>query len=469
MTSFTHDIIVIGAGSGGLNIAGFMNKAGFKVLLIDKTDRNIGGDCLNFGCVPSKALIHVSRLFHDAKNAARFGGVAPGLADLSKVAGFVTEKREHIREHENAAHFQKLGMDVVLGKAEFAGKRSVLVNDKTYTAKRIVIATGSRPRPLKIPGAENVHIHTNETIFELTTLPKRLLVLGGGPIGVELGQAFGRLGSAVTIVQTRGVFLPKEDPVIASVLIEQLTAEGITLLKETKPVRFKDAHTLIATQGEKEVELSFDAILVSIGRTLNIDGLALEKADIQVQDDKIVVDRYLRTTNPDVFLCGDVAGSYQFTHAAELHAKIILSNIFKPRPLWKPVNYDHIGWVTYTSPEIATFGLDEGQLKERKISYERIVQDFQDEDRAIVDENTRGKLVLYIGKGKILGGSMVAENAGELVQELMLANTTGLTVDALFQKVYPYPTATRINRKAIGQVMARKLSPVVKRILRRMY
>lgn len=465
----THDIIVIGAGSGGLNIAGFMNRAGFRVLLIDKSDASIGGDCLNFGCVPSKALIHIARMAKDARATARFGLTPRGDINLAKVMAYVREKQGVIREHENAAWFRKQGIDVALGEARFTGPQSVTVGGKEYTAKHIVLSTGSRPRPLSVPGADRVRIETNETIFNLRKLPKRLLVIGGGPIGAELGQAFLHLGSAVTFV-VRGSFLAKELPEVSGVLRRRLEAEGAEFL--TGAVQeFRDARTAVIAGEEGTTTRSFDTVLASIGRLLNIEGLDLEQAGIERDDSgrKLRVDDYLRTTNPNIFVCGDVAGSYQFTHAAELHAGVILNNFFRPRPFWKKVSYDTLSWVTYTSPEIATWGLNEKELQRRGIAYERLTFDLGEDDRAIVDEATDGLLLLFVAKDRLLGGSMVATNAGELAQELFLATSAGLPLKRLFEKIYPYPTATRANKRAISLHYAGKLTPFAKRILRLLY
>ncbi|RME30916.1 NAD(P)/FAD-dependent oxidoreductase [Candidatus Woesearchaeota archaeon] len=464
-----HDIIVIGAGSGGLNIAGFMNRAGFNVLLIDKNDTAIGGDCLNFGCVPSKALIHVARLARDAQAAERFGITAQGRIDFRKVRAYITEKQNRIRQHENAAWFRAQGMDVVLGTAQFSGRQRVTVDGKEFQAKRIILATGSRPRPLTVPGIEQVRVETNETIFGLEELPRRLLVVGGGPIGIELGQAFRHLGSEVTIIVRGKKFLPKESAEIAGVLRTQLEKEGVRCLFESEVEAFTGKHqAVVVSRGSRET-VTFDVVLASIGRVLNTEGLALERAGIAVDSrGKIVVDSYLRTTNKNVFVCGDIAGAYQFTHAAELHASIIIGNFFRPRPLWKKVSYDTLSWVTFTSPEIATWGLSEEQLRKRGTPYERLVFDFDEDDRAIIDE-AQGKLVLYIAKDRVLGGSMVGEHAGELAQELILATSAGIPLKALFEKVYPYPTASRVNKRAISLQYAKKLTPFTKRILHWLY
>ncbi|MBS3168670.1 NAD(P)/FAD-dependent oxidoreductase [Candidatus Woesearchaeota archaeon] len=464
-----YDIICIGAGSGGLGTSMFMNKAGFKVLLIDKSDRSIGGDCLNHGCVPSKALIHSSRLVQGARESKEFGLKVDGKIDLAKVSRYVDDKREVIREHENANYLRKLGLDVVLGAAKFNSKNSVVVNGQEYFGKKIVIATGSRPMIPNIKGIEKIKYYTNENIFELDKLPNKMIVIGGGPIGVELGQCFQRFGSEVIVIQRGPQFLPKEDVQIADILRKRLEKEGMRFMFNTSPLEFTSKNELIVEdKNGKKSKLKFDLVLVSAGRTLNIDNLYLDKAGIKVNESKIIVDNYLRTTNKDVLVIGDAAGSYQFTHCAEIHVRLILSNFFSP--FKKKVSYDHLSWVTYTTPEVATFGLNIEQLNQRKIKYRILEKDFKDDDRAIVDNASYGKAKVYVdNKGKLLGGTMIAENAGEVFQELVLANSAGLNVNHLFSKIYPYPTASRINQAVVKPIFEGKLTPFVKKLFKLLY
>jgi len=465
-----YDIIVIGAGSGGLNIAGFMNKAGFRVLLIDKSDENIGGDCLNFGCVPSKSLIHVAKIIHNSKLSKEFGLLVKGKPNMKKVVEYIKQKQEVIREHENASWFRKQGIDIELGQAEFIGNGKISVNDRHYEGKKIVIATGSKPLIPKIKGIEKVkNIYTNETVFNLDYLPEKLVIIGGGPIGVELGQAFLRLGSDVTIVQRGANFLPKENPEISEIIQEELTKEGMHIYKECEPTAFQSENSLFAkTKSGKFLKINFDAVLLATGRELNLPR-GLEKAGVELTEDKrkIKVNEYLQTTNKKIYLCGDIAGGYQFTHAAELHASVILNNFFSP--FRKKISYDNFSWITYTDPEIATFGLNEEELIKRNIEYKKITQDYGDVDRGIVD-NAKGKLIIYISReNKILGGSLISPNAGEIFQELSLAMSSNLNVKKLFNKIYPYPTASRINKKTITKIYSEKLTGFSKKILRVLY
>jgi pyruvate/2-oxoglutarate dehydrogenase complex dihydrolipoamide dehydrogenase (E3) component len=462
-----YDIIVIGAGSGGLNVASFMNRAGFKILLIEKTDDNIGGDCLNWGCVPSKALIHCAKLVYSANEAKKLGLKVSGTADLAKVAEYVKSKVNFIKKNENAAYFRNRGIDVELGTAKFLDSNSIIVNGKIFKSKKIILATGSRPRELKLPGVEKINYLTNESIFDLTKLPKNLVIIGGGPIGVELGQAFSRLGSKVTIIQRGVQFLNKELPEIAQVLYTQLKNEGIKFYFNTTLEKFTTKDSLvIKDKTGKRTTIKFDQVLVSIGRVLNVEGLDLEKAGIELENGKIKVDKYLRTTNKNVLLSGDIAGQYQFTHAAELHANVIITNCFTP--FKKKVNYDNFSWVTFTSPEIATFGLSRQQLDNRGIRYEKLVLDFSHDDRAIVDDAI-GKSIIYVSNNKILGGSMVADNAGEIFQELVLANNCGLNIKKLFNKIYAYPTASRVNKAIIASHFKKKLTENAKKVLQLLF
>ncbi len=466
-----YDIIVIGAGSGGLSVALFMNKANFNVLLIDKTDKHIGGECLNDGCVPSKAFIHVARLIYHAHTAQQFGLSVQGMVDIQQVMKHVTDSQQVIRHHENADYFRKEGLDIVLGEARFKSKNAVEVNNIAYTGKKIVIATGSAPVKLKVPGVEQVTYFDNENIFKQQQLPQRLLVVGGGPIGIEIGQAMSRLGSKVTIVHSGESILEHDDKLVTDVLMQQLKKEGITIVLNAKVSEFKNATEAVVkhTNGDTSI-LAMDAVFAGIGRLLRTHNLGLENAGIAIKDGKLVVNDYLQTTNKNVFVCGDVAGSLQFSHAAEQHGRLLLNNFFSP--FKKKLDNKHMSWVTFTDPEVATFGMQEHTLKKKGINYRRLDTDFKDDDRAITDDHRYGKLVLFISQGnflhkeKILGGTMVAPGAGELIQELILANMAKIPISKIFDKIYPYPVASRINQNLIVQYKQESLTGTVKKLLR---
>jgi pyruvate/2-oxoglutarate dehydrogenase complex dihydrolipoamide dehydrogenase (E3) component len=469
-----YDIIVVGAGSAGLAVSLFMAKTGLKTLLVDKTDKDIGGDCLNYGCVPSKALIHVSRILHHAKEAGKFGLQISGTADLLRATEYVKSKQGIIRKRENAGFLRHQGLDVVLGQASFHDNHAVKVNDNVYKAKKIVLATGSRPAPLRTPGIEKVKQYNNENLFDIADLPKRLLVVGGGPIGVEMGQAMHRLGSEVTIIDRGTNILPHDDAAVTRVLLAKLQEEGVRFIPGAKITEFTTANNAVINKDNGEIlQQSFDAVLVAIGRTFELSTLELHKAGVQAKENKIVVNKYLETTNKDVLVCGDVAGDLYFSHAAEQHARLILNNLFSP--FKKKLDNSQMSWVTFTDPEVATFGLQEDFLKRGNYRYERLEMDFSDDDRAIIDDTGYGKLILFLSKGsvlrktKILGGSMVAPGAGELIQELVLANTQQLSINSIFNKIYPYPVASRVNQFIVVKHKERQLTERTKKTLRFVY
>lgn len=463
------DIIVIGAGAGGLNIAGFMNRAGFRTLLIERDEKRIGGDCLNFGCVPSKSLLHIAKMIHSARQSTSFGWKLLGRTDMEKVRSYITERQEMIRQHENAQYFRKQGMMVVIGEARFSGRDAVEVSGQVYRAKKIVLAAGLSPRKLNVPGIENVAVYHNENIFQIDYLPKKMVVIGGGPVGIEIGQAFQYLGSEVTVVQNSDIFLKKEDPEITRILLSCLQRDGMRFFFNSEPMGFPSPRrVMIRSKNDgKTTTLEFDALFVSIGRELKAEHLQLEKAGIKTEDGRILVDPYLRTTNKNIFLCGDIAQIHQFTHAAEHHARLILRNFFSP---WKKkLNTAFMAWVTYTHPEIATFGLSERQLKEQGREFEVLRLDFKKDDRAVIDDYTYGMAKIFVSGGRILGGSIIAPSAGEVVQELILANTLKIPLKKLFSKIYPYPTASRVNRQIAADYLSRKLTVFSKTLLRWLY
>lgn len=469
-----YDLIVIGCGSGGLSVGLFMGMAGFKVLMVSKSDHAIGGDCLNDGCVPSKAFIHVAKIAHQAKEAANFGLGLNGRIDIRKAIAYVYQRQEIIREHENADWLRKQGVDVALGEAKFTGGDEIEVAGKKYQGNKIVIATGSQPKKLSIPGVENVKYYDNESIFHLEELPKKLLVIGGGPIGIEIAQALNRLGSKVTIIHKGSMILPHDIKEVTEILLEQLKKEGIELYFNAVADHFISANEAFVKLPDGSTKnISFDAVFVGIGRTLQVNTLQPHLAGIEVKEEKIVIDKYLRTTNKNIFVCGDIAGDLQFSHTAESNARLLLNNFFSP--FKKRLNNDHSSWVTFTDPEVASFGLNEMQLKERNISYKKLVQDFKDDDRAVTDNYQYAKSVIFISKKrflkkqKILGGSMVAPGAGELIQELILANTAKLSINKIFDKIYPYPTASRINQQMIVQYKSKDLTSTIKSILKPLY
>jgi pyruvate/2-oxoglutarate dehydrogenase complex dihydrolipoamide dehydrogenase (E3) component len=461
MTKIPYDIIVIGAGSAGLNIASFFARIKLRVLLVDKSDCHIGGDCLNSGCVPSKALLHVAAQIQQSKLADRFYAsnniqTEKRQVNIQAVTDLIRSKQDYIRASENPEYLKQKGIEYISGNAEFINKNTIKIGDVEYSAKHFVLATGSRARLLDIPNDSSIPVFTNETIFSIDYLPRDFVFVGGGPINCELGQAFSRLGSKVTILNSASRILEKELPEVSALLQTSLEQEGVTIINNVVVETIENKSLRYSVSGGTQ-KITADGVFVGIGRVLNIENLGFAAAGVKVNESKtkLVVDKYLRTTNKHIYVAGDVAGNYQFTHAAEMHAKTVISNILSPRK--NAFDAANISWVTFTSPEIATFGLARNVAQERGYTIETVM--LQHSDRAIVDETQNGFVSVYIDKkGYVRGGTAVCSLAGEIVQELVLAMSARVPVSTLFEKVYAYPVATRINKQLISQNMAKKLT-----------
>ncbi len=475
MTHKEYDLITIGAGSGGLGISLAMLELGFKPLLIDESPKRIGGECLNTGCIPSKALLHVAKIIHNTEKAKRFGVNSAGSVSIDKVLQYVRNKQDHIRKHENIKYLQKKGIKIVLGTARFSSVNSVTVDDKKYRGKKFVIATGSAPKTVDVKGLDSVQTYTNENIFNIDFIPDNFIFIGAGPVSIELGQAFSRLGSKVTIIDRGSHILKKEDPVISDVLHQKLKEENITFYFKAELDKIvSGAEALLKFKEGRTLSIPVNAIFMGIGRALNFDSLQLKKAGIQTENGTIKLNKKLQTTNKRVFVSGDAADNLKFSHAAEMHNTLLLNNFLSP--LKKKLNLEHFPWVTFTDPEIATFGLNEKRLKEKNIAYEKLEMDFSEIDRAVTDDYQYGKMILYIEKkrfnisaAKILGGSMVAPNAGEIFQELLLANSSGISVKEILNKIYPYPTAANAHKKILRDRMIKEIRPWMKQLIKWVY
>ena len=463
MAKHTHDMIVIGAGSGGLGAAGFGGAIGLKVALIDKSEHDFGGECLNYGCVPSKALLHVAAQFAGARDARRFGLESSGKADFREVMAYIHERQDIIRKQESPAHLSReYGLECIVGEAMLTGRREVTVNGRKLTAPRIVLATGSRPRHLRVPGAERVKQYDNESVFsELSELPERLLLVGGGPNSCEMAQAFQRLGSQVTLL-VRGERLLEQDPAAAAkVLAAKLKEEGVKIRFRTEVSAFRDAHTAeIKRAGIADGTLAFSHCAVAIGREVRTAGLGLELAGVHTRDGRIITDDYYRTTNKSIYTVGDAYGREMFSHGAEKHNSDLWTNLLSP--VDRKHRLSNFSWVTFTDPEVATFGLTPEQLDARGEDYERVEQSFAHDDRAVAADYRNGLLILYLSRGKlgsskVLGGTMVAPGAGEMIQELLLLHQLGRDYGTLTNKIYAYPVGSRINQKPARDRAQRRL------------
>jgi pyruvate/2-oxoglutarate dehydrogenase complex dihydrolipoamide dehydrogenase (E3) component len=440
-----YDIVIIGGGSGGLVVASAAAQLKAKVALVER-DR-LGGDCLWYGCVPSKSLIHASRVAYEVKNASRFGiHTNPPDIEFAKATGHVQKVIKAIEPHDSPERFRGLGVEVIFGDGKFTDGNTFEVNGRQLKARAFVVSTGSRPAIPPIEGLKEAGFLTNEKVFSLTERPNSLAIIGAGPIGCELGQAFSRLGSEVTIINSRDLILPKEDPEAAKVVEDQFIAEGINILSQSRAerVEVKDGKKYLFCGGKQVI---VDEILVSAGRQPNVESLNLEAAGVVVGKKGIEVNEKLQTTNSKIYACGDVIGGYQFTHVAGYEAVVVLTNaLFLPI---SKANYRVIPWATFTAPELARVGLTETQARERygKDVYV-LKQDFSGVDRAQAEAATQGfGKIITRGNGEILGAHLVGPSAGELIHEIVLAMSNKLKVSAL-TGIHIYPTLSEVNSKA---------------------
>jgi dihydrolipoamide dehydrogenase len=461
-----QDVVVIGGGPGGLVIASVAGQLGLRVTLIEKSE-HLGGDCLHSGCVPSKTLINTARLAHRMRHAAQLGLTPcdPEI-DINRVLDRVDSVIAHIQQHDDPERFRRYGCDVRFGAARFLNAHEVTVNEEVIRAKRFVIATGSQPVVPPIPGIAEVGYDTNETIFKRRELPPRLAVIGGGPVGVELAQAFSRLGSRVTIVESADRILPVADSDVSAVLRQVLEAEGITLRLSCQVANARrdgDSRQLFLTNGES---VECERILVAAGRRPAVFGLGLDEAGVEHNAKAVVVDARLRTSQPHIYAIGDVCGPYQFTHMAEYQAGIVLASLLFRVP--RKVDYRVIPSVIYTDPEAAQVGLTEQQAQAQGLRYEVVRFPFSDIDRAITDGIDAGFLKILIVRGRVAGASLVGEHAGELIHELALAMQTKAKAGDISRLIHAYPTLSQIHRRAVNAHYAPRLYSGKVRLLARL-
>lgn len=451
-----YNIVVIGAGTAGLVAAAGAAGVGAKVALAEKD--LMGGDCLNSGCVPSKSVIRAARAAFDARDAARFG-VTAGNIDIDFTAAMerMREVRSRISSNDSARRFKGLGVDVFIGEASFCGPDCVKVGDKTLRFKKAAIATGARPLVPPVPGLEEAGYLTNETVFNLVERPRRLAVLGGGPIGVELAQSFQRLGSEVVIVEQAPQFLVREDRDAADILAEALRRDGVRVMLGSLVERVETSaggkELYIGTPGGKEI-VEADEILVAAGRAPNVEGLNLDAIGVEYDKFGIRVDDRLRTANPNIYAAGDVAMKHKFTHAADFAARIVIQNaLFKGRKKLSALN---IPWTTYTDPEIARIGLNEREAAEAGIEVDTYKKDFADVDRAIAEGEEDGfvKILARKGTGEIVGATIVARSAGDMIGEISVAMAGKVGLGAIASAIHPYPTRAEAIRR-IGDMYNR--------------
>ncbi len=466
-----YNLVVIGAGTAGLVTAAGAAGLGAKVALVER--HLMGGDCLNYGCVPSKAIIRSSRVLRDLRDAGRFGvKVAPGTeVDFPGVMERMRRLRAAISRHDSARRFRDLGVDVFLGEARFSGPRTVEVAGRTLTFSKAVIATGARAVDPPVPGMAEAGYLTNETVFSLTERPRRLLIMGGGPLGCEFAQAFQRLGCQVTLLHKYAQLMNREDADAARLVQQIFVREGIHLILTAKPIQ------VLKTDGGKLVryesagqpgEIEVDEILAGAGRTPNVDQLGLEEAGVRYDKrEGVVVNDQLRTTNHRIYAAGDVCLKYKFTHMADATARIVIQNaLFCGR---KKLSALTIPWCTYTDPEIAHVGINEAEAAKQGIPIQTFTRPLSEVDRAIVDGEAQGLVKIHVKQGtdRILGATIVARHAGEMISEVTLAMVGKVGLGPLASVIHPYPTQAEAIRQTGDLYNRTRLTPFVKKLFTR--
>jgi pyruvate/2-oxoglutarate dehydrogenase complex dihydrolipoamide dehydrogenase (E3) component/uncharacterized membrane protein YdjX (TVP38/TMEM64 family) len=462
---FERNLVVIGAGSAGLVSAYIAATVRAKVTLIEK-DR-FGGDCLNTGCVPSKALLRTAKLVSQIRRAERYGiRQASAEFDFAEVMDRVKRVVATVEPHDSVERYTALGVECIRGEARITSPWTVEVDGRVLTTRSIIVAGGARPIVPPIPGMERVRVFTSDTIWSLRELPERLVVLGGGPIGSELAQAFARFGSRVTQVEMLPRLLAREDPEVSEMVRSRFVEEGIEVLTGHRAARFEGPQLLVCEHDGREKRVEFDALLCAVGRMPSTAGYGLETLGIPVTPARTVqTNEYLQTLYPNIYACGDVAGPYQFTHTASHQAWFAAVNALFGSLRRYRADYSVIPWATFTDPEVARVGLNETEAKAQNVPYEVTVYGIDDLDRAITDEVAYGtvKVLTVPGRDRVLGATIVAEHAGELIAEFVSAMKHGIGLNKILGTIHVYPTLTEANKYAAG---AWKKAHAPQRVLR---
>ncbi|MDA7742063.1 FAD-dependent oxidoreductase [Francisellaceae bacterium] len=470
MKTIKTDICVIGGGSGGLSVAAGAAQMGARVVLCE--GHKMGGDCLNFGCVPSKAIIEASRAKHTAVHAQQFGiNVSDIAVDFAKVNAHVRDVIDTIAVHDSVERFEKLGVTVIQEFGELISNKKVKAGDQIIEAKYIVLATGSRSRIFPTPGLDDVHYYTNETIFDLKEKPEHFVVVGGGPIGCELAQAYSSLGCKVSIIEASPKILGRADKDCIEIVRNQFISQGIDIYENAKITQLSNQEKGIQiqldvkdTEGNEGKSITASHLLIATGRTPNIEKLKLDNADIKHTPQGIIVDKRLRTSHKNVYAIGDIASPYQFTHTAGYHAGIVIRNILFKLPA--KVDYSSFPWVMYVNPELAHVGMD---IAEAEAQGAIVLQlSYKDNDRAQAGKHTNGLIKVAVSKkGYILAATIVGENAGELISQWTLAITNKLKIKHMTGYIVPYPTLSELNKRVAGSYYTEALfSNRTKKIVR---
>ncbi len=467
-----YDLIVIGGGSAGLVVAGGAAQLGARVALVEK--KALGGDCLYTGCVPSKTFIRSARFAADVRRADAFG-FAPTSVDFkdgvfASITDRVARVIEAVGEHDRPERFEALGVEPIFASPRFlsAHELELISHDgtkKSINAKRFCISTGSRPAVPPVEGLKETGFITNEEVFQLKRLPETLIILGGGPVGLELGQSFARFGSEVTVVEMDKRLVPKEDEEVSATIEEIVRAEGLKILLNHKAVRANTANgqkVLTVEQDGKQTELQAEEILVATGRRPNIAGLNLEAAEVKYDKLRIITDEYLRTSASHIFAAGDVTGHFPFTHMAAYEASVVIRNALLFWPLLQKTDFRVVPWTTFTDPEVARVGLTESEANKkfgaRNVHIYRTY--FADNDRAQTEEEAKGfaKIICTGRKNEIVGAHIVGARAGELIHELVLVMKMRLSITAIGSMIHVYPTLSQVNQQAGLDAILKRLS-----------
>lgn len=462
-----YNLAVIGAGTAGLVTAAGAAGLGAKVALIERA--LLGGDCLNFGCVPSKGIISAARAAAAVNNASQFGiRVPPGATvDFAAAMNRMRKLRSEISRHDSVQRFLNLGVDVFFGQAEFVDKNTIRVADKKIRFSKAIICSGARASIPSIPGLEKTPHLTNETLFSLTKLPKRLGIVGAGPIGCEMAQTFARLGSQVCLIGSERGILPKEDRKASEIIAASLAQDGVHILghgRELQISKDRQGIRLKVENPQHGYHVIVDQLLVAAGRTPNIERMNLEKASVEYSKKGVHINDYLQTSNPRIYAAGDVCSSYQFTHAADFMARAVIRNaLFHGRIRHSKLV---IPRCTYTSPEIAHVGLTSAEASAQGSN--TFTQPFSSIDRAILERQTNGMACVYVKKGSdhILGATIVAANAGDIISTFTMAITHNIGLSAVANTIFPYPTQAEAIHKLGNQYNRTKLTPCVKKLFR---
>jgi pyruvate/2-oxoglutarate dehydrogenase complex dihydrolipoamide dehydrogenase (E3) component len=461
MTGYDFDIGVIGGGSGGLTVTAGAAQFGAKTLLVEK-ENELGGDCLHFGCVPSKTLIRTAHIYHFMRNSKAYGLPTVDLppVDYREIRKRIQSVISTIQKHDSEERFCSLGAQVEIGSPTFSDEHAIRLNGNTYSAKHWVIATGSSPGIPPIEGLDKTPYITNKEIFSLNHLPKSMIVLGAGPIAMEMAQSFSRLGTQVVVIQRSGQILSKEDKDMADEAMNVLSSEGVVFHLNASIIRTGDKgserEVLIKNKNGQEVNLKAETILVAMGRTPNLEGLGLDDIGVEFDRKGMKADDRLRTSQKHIYAAGDVTGAYQFTHAAGYEGGIVISNAIFHLP--RKVDYTFLPWCTYTDPELASIGMNEKAAKAAGIEYSVWTEAFKDNDRSLAEGERIGKIKMILDeKEKPLGVQILGPRAGELLNEWVAVLNGKVKLSTLASAVHPYPTLGEINKRVAGSYFSPKI------------